>query len=60
VIYGCEVISWPMWDALNGGQPLFVTQIAALVSLAFMALAYHVLVLAYGRTQISREAVTAP
>jgi hypothetical protein len=60
VIYGCEVISWPMWDALNGGQPLFVTQIAALVSLALMALAYNVLVLAYGRAQISRETVTAP
>ena len=56
VIYGCEVIAWPMWDTLNGGQNLFVTHIAALLSLAFTATAYHVLILIYGKTHIAGEA----
>jgi hypothetical protein len=54
VIYGCEVISWPMWDTLNGGQTVAVTRIAALASLALMLVAYQVLVLAYGRTRATR------
>jgi hypothetical protein len=49
VIYGCEVVTWPMWDALNGGQTVAVTQVAALVSLAFTAAAYAFLTLAYAR-----------
>jgi hypothetical protein len=55
VIYGCEVIAWPMWDTLNGGQNLLVTRVAALVSLAFTATAYYVLILVYGRTQVGRR-----
>jgi hypothetical protein len=49
VIYGSEVIAWPIWITLNGGQTLAVTHIAAVVSLLFMAVGYHVLVLAYGQ-----------
>jgi hypothetical protein len=59
VIYGCEVISWPMWDMLNAGQSVPVTRIAALVSLALMGIAYHVLVLAYGRARAIQE-IAAP
>jgi hypothetical protein len=51
VIYGCEVIAWPMWDALNGGKSVAFTQIAALVSLGFTATAYYFLTLAYLKTQ---------
>jgi hypothetical protein len=61
VIYGCEVIAWPMWDALNGGQSVAVTQMVALVSLAFTATAYHALVLAYGRERaVATSAAQAP
>jgi hypothetical protein len=47
VIYGCEVVTWPMWDALNGGQSVAVTHVAALVSLSFTLTAYLFLVMAY-------------
>jgi hypothetical protein len=56
VIYGCEVISWPMWDLLNAGQGVANTRVAAIASLALMLIAYHVLVLAYGRTRALRKA----
>jgi hypothetical protein len=51
VVFGCEVVCWPMWDALNGGQSVAVTQWAALLSLLFTAAAYYFLVLAYGKAQ---------
>jgi hypothetical protein len=54
VIYGCEVIAWPMWDALNGGKSLAFTQAAALVSLVFTATAYYFLVLAYTKAQAAQ------
>jgi hypothetical protein len=57
VLYGSEVIAWPIWITLNGGQTLTVTHIAAVVSVAFMAVGYHVFVLAYRRTRVGREAV---
>jgi hypothetical protein len=56
VVYGCEVIAWPMWITLNGGQSLLVTHIAALLSLAFTMTAYHVLIRVYGQTQEARAA----
>lgn len=59
VIYGCEVIAWPMWDTLNGGASLLTTHIAALVSLAFTATAYSVLVAVNGRRQGARKAAAA-
>jgi hypothetical protein len=59
VIYGCEVITWPMWDTLNGGKSLAFAEGAALVSLAFTACAYHFLTLAYARTQPAAEAQAA-
>ncbi len=51
VIYGCEVIAWPMWDTLNGGQSVAVARLAALVSLAFTLSAYYFLTLAYAKAQ---------
>jgi hypothetical protein len=59
VIYGCEVISWPMWDFLNGGRTVAETSIAAVVSVGFMAISYHVLVLAYGRNRALQARVAA-
>jgi hypothetical protein len=59
VIYGCEVISWPMWDLLNAGQSVANTRIAAIASLVLMLIAYHVLVLAYARTRALRKAAGA-
>lgn len=55
VIYGCEVIAWPMWITLNGGQTLLVTHVAALVSLAFTAIAFHVLTVVYASTGRANE-----
>ena len=51
VVYGSEVIAWPMWITLNGGQGLVVTHLAALVSLAFTASAYYFLTLRYAKAQ---------
>jgi hypothetical protein len=59
VIYGCEVIAWPMWDALNGGYSVAATSVAALVSLLFTATAYHVLVRVYGGRQAARQSAPA-
>jgi hypothetical protein len=62
VIYGCEVVAWPMWISLNGGKSLAITHLAAIVSLAFTATAYYVLILVYGQTQTAAQPVpkTAP
>jgi hypothetical protein len=51
VIYGCEVIAWPVWDALNGGQTVAVASVAAFVSLAFTVTAYYALTLAYAKAR---------
>jgi len=59
VIYGCEVITWPMWDTLNGGQTVGVACIAALVSLGFTVCAYEFLVLAYGKAQTAKAGTGA-
>jgi hypothetical protein len=58
VIYGSEVIAWPMWDALNGGKSLLFTHVAALVSLAFTLSAYSCLVLAYGKARAAPAETT--
>jgi hypothetical protein len=60
VIYGCEVVTWPMWDALNGGQTVAVTRVAALVSLAFTLVAYSFLTLAYARQRAGAPAEAQP
>jgi hypothetical protein len=54
VIYGSEVIAWPMWITLNGGKTVGVTRVAALISLAFAVSAYHVLTLVYAKGRASR------
>jgi hypothetical protein len=59
VIYGCEVIAWPMWDTLNGGQSVAVTRIAALLSLGFTMCAYYFLTLAYAKAQAMPAAAVA-
>lgn len=59
VIYGCEVITWPMWDTLNGGQTVGVASIAALASLGFTVCAYEFLVLAYGKAQTAKAGTGA-
>jgi hypothetical protein len=57
VIYGSEVIAWPMWITLNGGQGLVVTHLATLVSLVFTVSAYYFLTLVYAKGQ-ARSAAT--
>jgi len=47
MIYGAEVIAWPMWDTLNAGQSVSVTRWAAILSLAFTATAYYVFIAVY-------------
>lgn len=49
VVYGSEVMTWPMWDALNGGQTVAGTSVAALLSLVFCLCAYYFLTLAYAK-----------
>jgi hypothetical protein len=59
VIYGSEVIAWPMWITLNGGQGLVVTRLAALVSLAFTISAYYFLTLTYAKSRAMPAAAGA-
>jgi hypothetical protein len=47
VLYGCEVISWPMWDTLNGGANILQTHLAAILSLIFTLVAYSVMIAVY-------------
>jgi hypothetical protein len=51
IIYGSEVIAWPMWITINGGKSVEVAEVAAIVSLAFTAFAYHVWIQAYAATR---------
>jgi hypothetical protein len=48
-IYGCEVITWPMWITLNGGQTVAVAQAAALLSLVFTLCGYYAMTAIYQR-----------
>jgi hypothetical protein len=59
VIYGSEVIAWPMWITLNGGQGLVVTRLAALISLAFTLCAYYFMTLAYARSRAQAMPIPA-
>jgi hypothetical protein len=58
VIYGSEVITWPMWLALNGGASVETAQWMALLSLGFTLCAYHSLVAVYtkGRARVEDTA----
>ncbi len=47
VLYGCEVIGWPMWDTLNGGQTVAFARWAAILSLVFTVTAYYALTQIY-------------
>lgn len=53
VIYGSEVIAWPMWITLNGGKTVEFTSFAAILSLAFTIGAYYAMTRVYARSQAS-------
>jgi hypothetical protein len=42
-IFGPEVIAWPMWITLNGGQTVAVTTWMAVLSAAISIIAFHAL-----------------
>jgi hypothetical protein len=46
-IYGSEVITWPMWLALNGGIALETTPWLVALSLVFVLVGYNLLVRTY-------------
>jgi hypothetical protein len=54
-IYGSEVITWPMWLALNGGVELETTPWLVALSLVFVLVGYNLLVHAYASGRDSRE-----
>jgi hypothetical protein len=59
VVYGSEVIAWPMWITLNGGKTVGVARLAALISLVFTLCAYHFLTLTYAKGTATRAAVAS-
>ncbi|MFT3967397.1 MAG: hypothetical protein QM690_16095 [Sphingobium sp.] len=46
-IYGSEVIAWPMWITLNGGQTVEIARFAAILSLIFVLCAYYSMTTVY-------------
>jgi hypothetical protein len=48
-IYGSEVITWPMWITLNGGQPVSVTTWMAALSGIICVIAFHGLTRVYAK-----------
>jgi hypothetical protein len=51
VIYGSELIAWPMWITLNGGQTVGVTSVMALLSLAFVLYGYYCMTQVYAKSR---------
>lgn len=51
VIYGCEVITWPMWITLNGGGSVTIAQFAAILSLVFVVCAYQAMIAIYAKSR---------
>jgi hypothetical protein len=49
VIYGCEVATWPMWIALNGGASLPTAHLAAVAALVLTLVAYYAMIQIYQR-----------
>lgn len=51
VIYGSELIAWPMWITLNGGKSVEIARFAAILSFLFTLGAYYAMTRVYARSQ---------